>query len=383
MNNNKTSFFYNPLIILFLLFSFLFLEFSLERIINLGVLAWPYSKCWCNILFIVLFSFTIGVIITGRLKNNYKLSSLTLKQLISNALGYKSLTLIILFFFITHLTWAIDSSYKIIIDTEVHKQNWILFLNPIIPIFGMFVSAILIPPIRQENKKSLNEADIFISSISCSNININDNNIPILKPHNLDLFFKPFYNTGIYYQPTKNIEILSKIDKFIIVPSTSFLECTIDTNADWSEFIAKLNKVSIAKKIDTNQFDEAIKTYNSSLKKQNKSIDHLKNFLEKLINVNLIFSEVVDYNEFEDVFNVASKLLKKHEKETSRTLIHISPGTAIPAGALTTLGIKKNRTIIYTLQNPKDNDKIVSSIDITVDSLGGLIRELNADSENK
>jgi len=387
MNKNRTaSFFYNPLMILFLLFSFLFVEFSLERIINvkctLGQVVWPYYKCCYNILFVTLSVIIVCIITIGRLKNNYKLSSLTLKHLISNALGYKWLTLIILFFFITHLTWAIDSLYKIIIDTELHKNNWMLLLHPVIPICGTFVSAILIPA-KQKNNKSLSEADIFVSSMSCV-FNRQDNSY-MIKPHNLDLLFKPFYNSGIYYPPTGKIEKLSSIKEFLIVPSNALLNCRIDAESDWTPFVSKIKHAEKTKGITIEKFLNAITKYNSSLKEHNESFNYLKDFLSELINVNFTFSEPVDYDKFIRVFNVASELLKEHEKKTSKAVIHISPGTAIPAGAFTALGIKKNRTIIYSLQNVKDEEHeiLVSSIDIDVDNLDGWMDDLINDKESK
>lgn len=89
---------------------------------------------------------------------------------------------------------------------------------------------------------------------------------------------------------------------------------------------------------------------------------------------------MVNYDQFDQVFKVASQLLRDYEERGSKTLIHISPGTSIPAGALTALGVKKNRTIIYTLQNKKNT---VSSVDIDVDSMNDWLSELIDDRDEK
>lgn len=378
MSKGYTSVFYNPWLIFALLVDFLFVEFSCERLLNNwtdGNWQGPYTNNILNYFVAIGFIALLIIIILGRCESKYKLSSSTLRQLINNALGYKWLTLFILFFFMMHFSWTIDAGYEIFIDTEYSRQNWVKIFHIIIPASGMFIAALLIP-MRQEKEKSLSEADILLSCFSVSKKG--------LLFDNLDLFFKPFLcgvkthgdNSGVW-------ERLVGIKKVLIIPSESL--CNAHITVD-NEFVEKLRKFEDKlwenKLWENNEKDvyhqailEAIKKYNA-----NSNLDNLKEVLLAILPLEFIFSEIADYDEFDQVFKVASQLLKDHEKRDSKTLIHISPGTSIPTGALTALGVKKNRTIIYTLQNKIDT---VSSVDIDVDSMNDWLSELIDDRDEK
>lgn len=397
MNKGYTSIFYNPWLILGLLLDFLFVEFSCERLLNnwivKGYFQNPYQSDMLNIVFVSCFIFLLVVITLGKCERRYRLSSFTLKQLINNALGYKWLTLFILFFFMMHFSWTIDAGYEIFVDAKSNKLNWLKIFHIFIPSCGMFIAALLIP-IRQEKKKSLSEADILLSSFSVSKTGE-------LLPNNLDLFFKPFL-CGVYHK-SGTLEKLQGIKKILIIPSTSLLNAPIRMNAEdnvyWDTLTDQLwenneeirsvyTKNIIAKEQDAKQLYRktinAAKTkYNEAVQSNysNQNFDSLKELLSAILPQNFIFSDIpVNYDKFDQVFKVASQLLKDHEGRDCKTLIHISPGTSIPAGALTALGVKKNRTIIYTLQNKKNT---VSSIDIDVDSMNDWLSELINDKDEK
>lgn len=397
MNKVYTSFFYNPWVVFLLLIDFLFVEFYheefLERMMN-GYFSWPFHLCGWDILFVVGLILLLVGIISGRLTNKYKLSSSTLRQLINNALGYKWLTLFILFFFMMHFSWAIDAGYEFFVNTEFEKQNWMKVFHVVVPSCGMFIAALLIP-VRQEKKKSLSEADILLSSFSVSKTGE-------LLPNNLDLFFKPFL-CGVYYN-SDTPEKLQGIKKILIIPSTSLLNAPIrmdavDNNVNWDTLTDQLwenneeirsvyTKNVIGKEQDAKQlYRETINAakakYNKAVQSNhsNQNFDSLKELLSAILPLKFIFSDIsVNYDQFDQVFKVASQLLRDHEERGSKTLIHISPGTSIPAGALTALGVKKNRTIIYTLQNKKNT---VSSVDIDVDSMNDWLSELIDDRDEK
>lgn len=397
MNKGYMSVFYNPWLILVLLLDFLFVEFSCERLLNNWIVKGnfqnPYQSDILNIVFVSCFIFLLVVITLGKCERRYGLSSSTLKQLINNALGYKWLTLFILFFFMMHFSWTIDAGYEIFVRTEFNKLNWLNVFHIFIPSCGMFIAALLIP-VRQEKKKSLSEADILLSSLSVSKTGE-------LLPSNLDLFFKPFL-CGVHYN-SDTLEMLHGIKKILIIPSTSLLNAPIRMNAEdkvnWDILTDQLwennekirsvyTKNVIAKEQDAKQLYRetvnAAKTkYNEAVQSNhsNQNFDSLKELLSAILPLKFIFSDIpVNYDKFDQVFKVASKLLKDHEERDSKTLIHISPGTSIPAGALTALGVKKNRTIIYTLQNKKNT---VSSVDIDVDSMNDWLSELINDRDGK
>lgn len=381
MNKGFNTAFYNPWLIFMLLLFFLFIEFSFEKIIcswAQGNAEWPYEYCELNILFISCTVFFFSTLLLGRCEHKYKLTSGTLKQLINNALGYKWLTLFILFFFMMHFSWTIDAGYAIFVAAEINQDTWMKIFNLIIPVVGMIVSALLIPN-KQEKPRKLSEADIFLSPLSVSK---GEGSAPLLKPHNLDLFMKPFFENGISYSKNNGKEELDGIREFLVIPSTSHPKCKIyeGKEEDWDSFLDNLNKSRICKHINKKILMEAIHNYNQSIEKDsNEKFNGLKSFLSELLPVDFIFPESpVDYDKFEEVFKVASQLLKTYETAGSYTLIHISPGTSIPAGALTALGIKKNRTIVYTAQNEKNK---VSSINIDVNNMDEWLSELMSEKE--
>lgn len=389
MDRKYTSAFYNPWLIFILLLDFLFVEFSCERLLsNWANGSWqgPYTNGILNCVVGICFVVLLVVIIWGRCKLRYKLSSSTFKQLINNALGYKWLTLFILFFFMMHFSWTIDAGYNIFVDTESNGKNWLKIFHMIIPASGMFVAALLIP-VRQEKKKSLSEADILLSGFSVSKSGL-------MLPSNLDLFFKPFL-CGVQVHNNSGIskEQLVGIKNILIIPSESLLNAPIRMESkdnDWETLEEKLWKNERVKRIYITRdkyhtiFQEAKAKYNDAVNVKrsypNLNFDILKEFLSAIFPLEFIFSESVNYDQFDQVFKVASQLLKEYEKRDSKTLIHISPGTSIPAGALTALGVKRNRTIIYTLQNKVD---VVSSVDIDVNTMNDWLSELINDKDEK
>lgn len=390
---------YNPWLVFIALIDFLFLEFSCERLVddlNKGLILWPYNCICHNVFFVIGFLFLLSVLGLGWFQHKYKLSSSTLRQLISNALGYKWLTLFILFFFMMHFSWAIDAGFDIFIKAEFNNDNWVgQLFYVIIPVIGMFVAALIIP-VKENAKKPLSEAKILISAISVS---IGQDKDFMLLPRNLDLFFKPFIK-GVSYTDSDNPPVaLNGIEKVIVIPSRSLLECKISSENDkWIELKNKipqkfapdedkLKSLSATEKVENQSkmitpeemLKNTINQYN-----EESTFGNMIKFLSCFMNVEFIFpTDSVDYDKFDQVFSVAADLLKKHEKNTDdKTLIHISPGTAIPAGALTALGIKKNRSILYTGQNGKNEDK-VSSVEIDVDSMDDWLSELMEEKDDR
>lgn len=374
--------FYNQWFILFQLLLYLFTEFSFERIISSSIkdrVQWPYECYIFNAMFVVSLLILMSVLVLGCYKHRYRLESITLKQLINNALGYKWTTLSILFFFMMHFSWTIDAGYNIFVNAELYRSTWEKVFQVILPLGGMFFSALLIPE-KQERKISLSEADIFLSCISVTYVR--EEMKYYLRPHNLDLLFKPFFHNGIDATLTNVKEELKKIRKFLIIPSDALLGCIVDTSKNWDDLLEKLKNSKMCNNIDDTTFLEAAEKYNQAIKNNLvNDFDAIKQFLSLLLPVDFVFPTLpVNYDEFGQVFKVASQLLNENESSDSYSLIHISPGTSIPAGALTALGIKKNRVIVYTWQNVDDK---VSSIDIDVSNMNEWLEDLLDDKEVK
>lgn len=328
----------------------------------------------------------LAVIILGKAKNKYKLSSSTLRQLINNALGYKWLTLFILFFFMMHFSWTIDAGYELFLNTDFDKQSWMEVCRLIVPGSGMIMAALLIP-VYQKEKKSLSEADILLSSFSISK----DRDTLFLQLSNFDLFFKPF-RYGVF-NALKTREELESINKILVVPSTSLPNVPVRMDGAWRTFCDEMWGKIKMKTYDQDKYykdvETAVKMYNKVVNDngatQAQKLESMKSLLSTIWPANYIFSDkLANYDNFDDMFGIASQFLKKHECNDSRTLIHISPGTAIPTGVLTALGVKRNRTIIYTSQDKfGDNSGKVYSVDVDVDNLSDWFSDLAKDKESK
>lgn len=393
MSRGYASFFYNPWLIFLLLIDFLLLEFYYEEFLNKltnGYLLWPYQPCGWDYFFVVGFICLLAVIISGGVKNKYKLSSSTLRQLINNALGYKWLTLFILFFFMMHFSWTIDAGYDIFLKIEFDEVNWMDLCRMVVPGSGMIVAALLIP-VYQKEKKSLSEADILLSSFSVSYDK--DTKVSFLQLGNFDLFFKPF-RCGVF-NALKITERLEGINKILVVPSTSLSNAPIrmdSTNEGaWRKFCDEMwgQNEKIQMTCDQQKYYNNVKTASEKYNKvmnnkgatQAQKLESMKELLSTIWPANYIFSDkLANYDNFDNMFEIASQLLKRHECSDSRTLIHISPGTSIPAGALTALGVKRNRIVIYTSQEERNK---VFSVDIDVDNLSDWFSDLVKDKESK
>lgn len=390
MSRGYASFFYNPWLIFLLLIDFLLLEFYYEEFLNKltnGYLLWPYQPCGWDYFFVVGFICLLAVIISGGVKNKYKLSSSTLRQLVNNALGYKWLTLFILFFFMMHFSWTIDAGYDIFLKAEFDEVNWKDLYRMVVPGSGMIVAALLIP-VYQKEKKSISQADILLSGFSVSYDA--KTKAYFLRLDNFDLFYKPF-RCGVS-NTLKMTEKLESINKILVVPSTYLSEASIrmDSEADWKKFCDEMWRQNEKIKITYDQQEEyfnkvkaASKEYNEATQAQ--KLESLKALLSTILPANYFFSDkLANYDNFDNMFEIASQLLKRHECSDSRTLIHISPGTSIPTGVLTALGVKRNRTIIYTSQDKSgDNCGKVYSVDINVDNLSDWFSDLAKDKETK
>ena len=90
--------------------------------------------------------------------------------------------------------------------------------------------------------------------------------------------------------------------------------------------------------------------------------------------MNVVLSSPVNYDDFQSVYKEADRQLRLNEDgESNQTVVHISPGTAITSGALTSLAIKANRLLLYTMQRGEKSPQI---FDINVFTVEDLLTEL-------
>ena len=99
--------------------------------------------------------------------------------------------------------------------------------------------------------------------------------------------------------------------------------------------------------------------------------------------IKVIFSEPVSYDDFDNIYVEAAGQLRKHEGNTSQTVVFITPGSATVTSALTPLAIKGKRLLLFAEQGKKDMPLKEAEIDVfsVEDLLNELWGEYEIDSQ--
>lgn len=329
-------------------------EYSVARMIRYQTFlpytdAWENYLFWClTVIFFSLFLCKLAVI------NEFKISSLTLKKMMSNALGFKWLSLLFILTFMMQLTWFIDATYKIFVDAELGLSAWQEGGKAALTLFSILIINLLFPTTERYAVKNflIEKRTLLVSAFSVMN-EITDKNI--------DLFLKPFHLKDKVEQFPFN--------KVVIIISNTLSNCNMS-----AQLVASYSSI-----FDLNRYN--------SLVDHSLRLDVFKEFMQKIIEdkygrkVEIVLSAKVDYNIFDTIFFETIRQLKNHENNTTQTVVHISPGSAIVSGALTALAIKGNRLLLYTEQKlwtPQIFDINVFSIE---DLLSELWGEYEADSQ--
>ena len=93
--------------------------------------------------------------------------------------------------------------------------------------------------------------------------------------------------------------------------------------------------------------------------------------------IEFYFTEEIDYDAFEKVFDTVSEDLKKLEVPNKGTLIHVSPGTAMVSSALTVFTIKRNRQLVYCHQKKRE----LQEATIDINTLYHILKDLWSEVE--
>lgn len=156
--------------------------------------------------------------------------------------------------------------------------------------------------------------------------------------------------------------------------------------------------------IDPSKEDEAVSvalnTYKQELGKldlnkkenvDNSKFQRIKFLLDQLLKVyikempdyqnkdiEIVFSEPVDYNNFDVCNDVCYYLMKEEMRKggykDSQVVVNVSPGTSVVASAMTLNAIKGNRAMIYTTQGKK-TEVIAANPKATLIQFGELFTE--------
>ena len=328
---------------LLLIFLF-FVEWVAYRAIKEPCELFWYLRYW--IWGCILFGCLCTYLIRKSFRQGVSLS--IMKRFLNNALGLKFLSFVFILSFLIHISWLAD----ICLDFFVLGKGY--FINIVVCLFGIFGLAIIFP-IKKRGEKDINpkKRTLLVTGIR------------EISERSLDLLLKPF-------------DEYLNIEKIVILLSSRVLTC-----------IDKGFKEDVEKNTETNKaanaYIKAVENYNQSVNKRIQGhivCDKLSDFLNDKIQclypaynkrkVECIFSEPVDYNDFDSCYKILRDKLKEVETTTNNTIIHISPGTAIISGVMTIFTIKGQRALIYTRQ---DNSEL-ESFNIDVWTTKDLLDEL-------
>ena len=155
-----------------------------------------------------------------------------------------------------------------------------------------------------------------------------------------------------------------------------------------SENYLKFQLADDFKKLGEEDFIEICDEYNKSDEVEVRR-NLFQRLLERLLNnktnrkIEVVLSEPVDYDDFDDIYMETSKLLNRYEKGTNETVVFITPGSSTISSALTPHAIKGQRMLLFAEQNKSGWPLKEAELDVfTVeDLLNELWGEYEIDSQ--
>lgn len=277
------------------------------------------------------------------------------------------LTIFLLIFFLSNLTWFMDIGYKIIFEIDNFKCN---LGHALMCSFSM-IFAILLFPYSNYVK---DEKKIIISGISVSRGN--------LTYRNFEGLFKMFGKGAV----TKGE--FDKVEKICIIPSTDLKNTTIlieddlksDTvEEDRSIAVTDQTRNELAKLHQTDDnFKKHVDDYNLFIEKHTKenievNLQEQQQRLGEILGlyfrktretgkkeIEIEFLPPVDYDiEYKEMIDKIHNSLEKLSQTTNtdNAYIYVSLGTSLLTSALTIMAIKGNREIMYLDQKTQKDIK--------------------------
>lgn len=398
LKNVMLRIYQNPIFIVLLLLLTVFFEWSFNQFISVNRFEYDFSGesfVLCSLnggsLPLCLFLILIIIMTIGLLCRCYSISPLSIRSFLNNSLGVSWLSFAFALVFLVHISWICDSGFDIVLKNEdVGIRIWSILIA-LLNLFFLFVifSSMKLPRRIQENANQRN----FM--VSCISTPINTRNIqplakPLVKYKNVDtllillsneLLHYPKSNfRGEKYQPPKFLEYyLTEVLGVKKEELLSYREEHKDELIDLEIVDILMNDYLIF--LDENKFSkENSKRYVSTV--EEKITLFLKAyilFFHKITIKNVFFTEPVDANDLEKCYPILNNYISLYEKDDSKTIINITPGTASVSGAMSILAIKGARQLVYVRQ---DNSE-VCSVNLDVWNTSELLSELWNEYENR
>lgn len=364
-----------------LIFSFIAEKIILDGINIMATENPPYLYTparWGCLFFIIIYLF---LFIFGWYKKYYRTNTIIMKKFLGYAVGLKFISLTIALSFLCQLTWFIDAAFPLIIGNLATgpiscKEACLIFAELGVIILFMFATFAMFYPLQIVNDK-IKKYHLLVSGLSLKFLN----GKTYITPQQLDLFTKPFtakVKNGSEFKYTD-------IEKCLIVLSEDTFKSMLNdevSNQSLKNYIPDAQII--------NEYNSAVEAYNNNPYDLNLK-NHVKDLFEDILllsiqtisqfyhskKIEFYFTEEIDYDAFEKVFDTVSEDLKKLEVPNKGTLIHVSPGTAMVSSALTVFTIKKNRQLVYCHQKKRE----LQEATIDINTLYHILKDLWSEVE--
>lgn len=336
-------------------------------------LCWKYiNACMpgSGIYIIILSSIIIGLLILGFCVDCFQgINRETIGKFISNSVEGSIHYLVLLFLFIMHLTWFIDTMYGFIVNSDNGE------LLKALPSFVTMILLLYIIPSYNVSSELANKSLLICPISGLSKIN-------------MQLLCYPFNN--VYDTSSGDNCQLTHLTNYVIIPSNEVMEERFDDT-----FIKEIRdeaSKSTAKKDLAQSLADAMDEYNklTQCSKAKALADIFSKYVALYHNRNDVGFKVtspINYNSLNSVFDKCGEVLDKEEFNCSETLLYISPGTKNVSVGLSLYGVKRGRHLLYfeqtKLQSGDQNPKLVAfNPDVSDRNLSSLIYSLLEDKKD-
>ena len=270
------------------------------------------------------------MVIIGVYRKVYAFDKLIIKDFLANSLagGYVAITFLITFL----ITCALVPT--VIRDFVAGEQ--LAWWGPIVCILAIPLEVLIYPITTGEKPFRLEEREILVSAISASTAERQ--------------------NDGFCY-PFKSC---INIKELWVIVSPQSLEMAQTAHPDISDP------------------SQAMTEHIKSLLLEREPY---KDKPEQISELQIHISKPVEFNDFDDCYLKAKELFNKiGEEKASRTIVNISPGTAMISSVLSMFAIQGNRMLGYNKQNKESNSFTVSEANVL--SMKELIEEMIIEIQN-
>lgn len=266
------------------------------------------------------------------------------------------LDILVLFSFLAFAAWIPDTVFDFV-------KDGVCIIRPVLYIVGLALLVWGKPNIAPiETVIDVTDRKLLLTGMSNISNKFQNNIYPLIEP----------------------LKIYTNIEKLVILLSASIWRGYSDINPSGEKdktlstalenYKTEIARLGLVDKFDNNnQIDAVKRILVELLKAYIKTIPAYKDN-----NIEIVFSEPVDYNNFDkcndECYYLLKEAMRKGKYDDSQVVVNVSPGTAVVTSAMTLNAIKGNRAMIYTTQDSK-HEVISANPKATLIQFESLIEE--------